>query len=665
MSAAPSSSAAASESAQADGVGEGLWASSSGAAPPGPASAAGLAGRAGVVAVRVADLAWPAGESAGSDGRSALTVAGAGLIRTGDVVVFLKPVAVAPAVVRRDGRVQARGHPADHARLGVAEERLDVLTGTPGVIDEVAATVILKGKVKGSARRAMTPALAIRFTLLMTLMASDADYTEVMAALLGDLALVPWQRRYQLPTATVASTWREAIGPQPLEELRDRLLAGTGAGHRDHDYRAVTVGDLDVFSIDGSLTRVPDTPANRQAFGSAGTADDSSPYPQLRELRCSHASTRAALAVTSGPSGAAAGGGRDKGEAEQVLLDKALTDCPQVFTAGRIWIMDRNFPGAPRIKRMLATGTHVLIRVKDGITLNRIGGFLPDGSYLASIRGGGVTLTVRVIEYTVTVAGQDAPELFALITDLLDDAAYPAEVLAAAYHWRWIGSETCLKEAKSAITGAGPSTGPMLRSQSPALVAQEHAAWIIATELARAAARAHLGPAGLGHRQPAPSADPGQPRRHPGRPGPPPRRHRPQPAPRPENQGPAGLPARRATPGHHHRDRPDQRLRPPRRLTPPLPAPAVTAEPAGRGTGRRPERHPGRRHARPPRSLSAGHPPASIGHRAHDSEPSDHAELHGIAPPREHRRGLGTADRGQDTACGRMRPDRQRRPRPP
>jgi len=178
MAAAPSSSAAASESAQADSVRECLLALSSGAAPPGPASvaggdaAAGPPGRAGVVAVRVADLAWPAGESPGSDGRSALTVAGAGPVRTGDVVVFLKPVAVAPAVVRRDGRVQARGHPADHARLGLAEERLDALTGTPGVIDEVAATVILKGNVKGSARRAMTPALAIRFTLLMTLMAS-------------------------------------------------------------------------------------------------------------------------------------------------------------------------------------------------------------------------------------------------------------------------------------------------------------------------------------------------------------------------------------------------------------------------------------------------------------------------------------------------------------
>ena len=448
----------------------------------------GLLGQAEMVAVRVADLAWPARRGPGTGGRTALTAAGAGKIRAGDLVVFCKPVAIVPAVVRRDGRVQAAGHPADHARLGVAEERLDALAGIPDVIGQIARAVELNGKVKGKTRRAMTIPLAIRLVLLMTLMASD--YAEVMTALLGDLAAVPWQRPYRVPAATVASAWREAVGPVPLEKLRDLVLAGIDAEHQARDYRAVIAGNLDTCSIDGSLTRVPDTPANRKAYGSAGTADDSSPYPQIRELRCSHASTRAALAVVTGPSGAAAGGSREKGEAEQVLLDKTLTDYPHVFTAGRLWVMDRNFRGVPRIERMLATGTHVLIRVKSDIPLRRAGDFLPDGSYLASISGGGVTLTVRVIEYTVTVAGADAPELFALITDLDDHDAYPAGVLAAACHWRWIGSETCLKEAKSAISGAGPSTGPMLRSQSPALIAQEHAAWVTATELARAAARA-------------------------------------------------------------------------------------------------------------------------------------------------------------------------------
>ena len=173
-----------------------------------------------------------------------------------------------------------------------------------------------------------------------------------------------------------------------------------------------------------------------------------------------------------------------------MLLDKAVKDYRYLFTSWRLWVMDRNYPGVPRIKAMLAAGTHVLIRVRDGITLRRAGDFLPDGSYLAEISGGGITLTVRVIEYTVTVAGRDTPELFCLITDLHDHDAYPARVLAQAYHWRWIGSETCLKEAKSAITGAGPSTGPMLRSASPALVRQEHAAWVIAVELVRAVARA-------------------------------------------------------------------------------------------------------------------------------------------------------------------------------
>jgi hypothetical protein len=77
-----------------------------------------------------------------------------------------------------------------------------------------------------------------------------------------------------------------------------------------------------------------------------------------------------------------------------------------------------------------------------------------------------------------------------VFTDLHDDTTHPADTLAAAYHWRWIGSETTLKEAKSTIADAGPSTGAILRSACPALIAQEHAAWTVAVELTRATARA-------------------------------------------------------------------------------------------------------------------------------------------------------------------------------
>ena len=196
-----------------------------------------LTGAAPVIAIRAADLVSPARRLPAGGDRTALVVAGAPQIRTGDQVVFVKVVAVAPAVVRRDGRVQAGGHPADHARLGALEQQLDDLA-CPGVIDEIAAAAALTGKVKAKVRRAMTAALTIRATVLMALM-PDADYGEVMAAVLGDLVLVPWQRPFRVPGPKVMSTWRTALGPAPLARLRERLLAAVGAEHRDHDYRAV------------------------------------------------------------------------------------------------------------------------------------------------------------------------------------------------------------------------------------------------------------------------------------------------------------------------------------------------------------------------------------------------------------------------------------------
>jgi hypothetical protein len=188
------------------------------------------------------------------------------------------------------------------------------------------------------------------------------------------------------------------------------------------------------------------------------------------------------LAVVTGPSGG------DKAAAEQALLDRTLTEFAWVFTKSRLWVMDRNFPGTARIARMIKV-THVLIRLKSDITVTRIGGFLPDGSCLADIGGDDRRIRMRVIEYDVHVDGQDVPEMFCLVTDLHDWEKYPAGVLAAACKWRWDGSETALREARSAIRGAGPSTGPIFRSHCPDMIAQEHAAWITAVELARATAR--------------------------------------------------------------------------------------------------------------------------------------------------------------------------------
>ena len=79
--------------------------------------------------------------------------------------------------------------------------------------------------------------------------------------------------------------------------------------------------------------------------------------------------------------------------------------------------------------------------------------------------------------------------MFCLVTDLMDWEDYPAPELAALYKWRWDGSETALREAKAPLRGAGPGTGPMLRSGSPDLVRQELAAWAAATGLTRGVVR--------------------------------------------------------------------------------------------------------------------------------------------------------------------------------
>jgi len=452
-----------------------------------PDAASSIADGGVMVAVRLADLVTPLrnGRLPGGDCRSALAVGGTRRIRAGEPVVFCKIVALAPAQVRQDGRVQAKGSPVHHATLGSLEEWLEEKAG-PGVIGGIAERAVLREEyVKGERERLLARAFMIRVIVLMTLM-PDAGAREALTALAGDLAGVPWARPWVPASERALGDWRNAFGPEPLEELQAIVLRASWAEHEDRDWRAVIIGrnrPLKAGSLDGTLIRVPDTPGNRAVFGSVGTGDDSSPFPQLRALPLTDASTRALLGMPHGPAGTV------KAAAEQKLLDTAMRDYPHLFTTDRIWLMDRNYHGAARIARLM-TRTHVLIRLKSDIPLKKISPVLRDGSYLAELSGDGVTVTVRVIEYWVTVEGQDVPEMFCLVTDLMDIDEYPAAGLAALYKWRWDGSETALREAKASLRGAGPSAGPMLRSGSPGLVRQELAAWAAATEMTRGVARA-------------------------------------------------------------------------------------------------------------------------------------------------------------------------------
>jgi hypothetical protein len=166
-----------------------------------------------MVAVRLEDVASPLrnGVPLAPGSGPALVVGGTERIRSGEVTVFCKVVAVAPAVVRRDGRVQAQGSPAAHATLGPLEEWLESQAG-PGVVEEVAERAVLDRRfVKGERERLLTRAFMIRAIVLMTLV-PDAGVREA-----GLPALAPLMKS-------------KSPGTAPCLRRLTRLQGGVKAG---------------------------------------------------------------------------------------------------------------------------------------------------------------------------------------------------------------------------------------------------------------------------------------------------------------------------------------------------------------------------------------------------------------------------------------------------
>ena len=119
-------------------------------------------------------------------------------------------------------------------------------------------------------------------------------------------------------------------------------------------------------------------------------------------------------------------------------------------------------------------GAHFLGRTKGNVVLQPTA-VLRDGSFLAQVyptpkarrhrvRG----IDVRVIEYVLDTDGAPGPQVYRLITSLLDEQAFPADLLARTDCERW-EIETTLDEVK-----VHPWAHPRpLRSQHPREVVQE------------------------------------------------------------------------------------------------------------------------------------------------------------------------------------------------
>jgi hypothetical protein len=429
---------------------------------------------AGTVVVRSADLRV----------HGLSVTAGGRVPSAGELALFCRPVVTAPAAVRRDGTVLADAWLPDLVRLGGLEAHLG-----DGAIEAAAGAAIAEGRLKPrQRRRIMSYPLVIRLMIAMTLM-PDASYCEALRRIAGLLADVPFTLEWHVPTEKVITDWRLPVQPALMEDL---FWQAAGPLVADGEPSAVMLAGRPVAAADGMLVNLADTPANRAFFGSTGTADGSSPFPQLRIVAVTARAGRATLGAILGQAGAG----------EQTLLKRLVKRRPELF-AGRVVCFDRNFPGHGLITAILHAGGHVIARVKEGIPLPFDGpdrGWLPDGSRMTWLNAPSGKkadrLPVRAAEHNAVLPGVDGTQVSqtcTVITTLLDHEAAPADAVRGTYLTRWSASETTFGEDKTTIAGAGNRTsGPVLRSGSPRLVIQEAWAWLAGTQLVRASDAAAL-----------------------------------------------------------------------------------------------------------------------------------------------------------------------------
>ena len=241
---------------------------------------------AGTVVVRSRDLRVRGGGT---------VLAGERAPRPGEMTLFCRPVVTAPAVVRRDGTVLADAWLPDLVRLGELEAHLG-----GGVIEAAVDAALAAGRLRPrQRRRIMSYSLGIRLMIAMTLM-PDASYCEALARLAGLLADIPLAREWHVPTEKVITDWRVPVPPALMQDL---FWQAAGPLIADGEPSAVMLAGRPVAAADGMLVNLADTPANRAFFGTTGTADGSSPFPQLRIIALITRAGRAMLGAILGQAG--------------------------------------------------------------------------------------------------------------------------------------------------------------------------------------------------------------------------------------------------------------------------------------------------------------------------------------------------------------------------
>lgn len=293
--------------------------------------------------------------------------------------------------------------------------------------------------------------------------ASSVAWLVVAMGLFADLSIPQVWRRLRPsadepePVESAFTQARQRLGVAPLRLLFEQC-ARPMATHQ-------TVGafykGFRLMGLDSTVLDLPDTPDNARAFGRPGTKRAEGAFPQIRLLALCGLGTHAICGLSLKPC-----------RRNEQVMAPALLD---LLEPGMLLLWDRGFFRYDLVRRVLASGAHLLARVQTRLRLTPLRR-LEDGSYLAKLypsaqarRQGRGGLEVRVIEYTHNDPNRPGcGERHRLITDLLSPDDLPACEAPVVYHERW-EEELALDEVKTHLSGREVP----VRSRKPAGVVQE------------------------------------------------------------------------------------------------------------------------------------------------------------------------------------------------
>lgn len=326
----------------------------------------------------------------------------------------------------------------------------------------------------------LIPRLLVWLVIMLTIR-RDLNYDQVLNWMLSGFRwlseLLPAQ--HKLVSDGAISHARVALGVEVFRvlfiKLRNKLWPVTPDFH----------GRISV-AFDGSTGSMPDTEANRAAFGKPSARTGSAAFPQVRLMGLLAIAQRQLVDLAFAPY-------RGKGTGERALVTEILT---RLTCKGLLFLLDAglySFDGLWQIARqdgefIVKTPAHVkpkwLKRLPDGSWLAEITGKILDPTMPPTPTGRHhwqpVTLTVRVIR--VQIRGFRP---FCLLTNLLDPTL-TARDIARHYHIRW-DIEIAYDEIKThqcaTLRGQMPT---IFRSKRPDLVKQEIYALVIGYNLIRA-----------------------------------------------------------------------------------------------------------------------------------------------------------------------------------